>query len=130
VHHVLECIQRIDRYCQSGEDAFRGSDLVQDAVLRNLQTLAESTQRIGDGSPKALRPEVDWHAIAGFRNVLADDYLGINLDRVWEIVSVHLPALRLQMEAIRREADSPYLTTLTNSGELGGSRSRGHGNLQ
>lgn len=46
IHHVLECIDRITRYCESGEDSFRGSELIQDAVLRNLQTLAESTQRI------------------------------------------------------------------------------------
>ena len=85
---------------------FRASELIQDAVLRNLQTLAESTQRISDRL-KALHPEVDWRAIAGFRNVLAHDYLGINLVRVWEIVSVHLPVLGAQMEAIRQTADSP-----------------------
>ena len=47
IQHVLDCIERIDRYCQNEED-FRKSDLIQDAVLRNLQTLAEATQRIGD----------------------------------------------------------------------------------
>ena len=106
IHHVLDCVRRIDRYCQNGEDAFRASELIQDAVLRNLQTLAESTQRIGDRL-KALHPEVDWRAIAGFRNVLVHDYLGINLDRIWEIVSVHLPVLGSQMETIRHEADPP-----------------------
>ena len=80
--------------------------VLQDAVLRILQTLAESTQRIGDRL-KALHPEVDWRAIAGFRNVLVHDYLGINLVRVWEIVSVHLPVLGTQMEAIRQQANSP-----------------------
>jgi uncharacterized protein with HEPN domain len=106
IHHVIDCVRRIERYCQSGEKAFRESELVQDAVLRNLQTLAESTQRITD-SLKALHPEVDWRAIAGFRNVLVHDYLGINLVRIWEIVSIHLPALAAQMEAIRNEADPP-----------------------
>ena len=50
---------------------------------------------------------MDWRAIAGFRNVLVHDYLGINLVRVWEIVSVHLPVLGAQMEAIRDQADPP-----------------------
>lgn len=106
IHHILDCIRRIGCYCQNGEEAFRASELIQDAVLRNLQTLAESTQRIGDRL-KSLHPEVDWRAIAGFRNVLVHDYLGVNLERVWEIVSVHLPVLESQMEAIRHEADRP-----------------------
>jgi uncharacterized protein with HEPN domain len=106
IDHVLDCVRRIDRYCQDGEEVFRGSELIQDAVLRNLQTLAESTQRISEHL-KALHTEVDWRAIAGFRNVLVHDYLGINLVRVWEIVSIHLPVLVSQMEAIRHEADPP-----------------------
>jgi len=38
---------------------------------------------------------------------LVHDYLGINLDRVWEIVSVHPPVLRSQMEKIRHEVGPP-----------------------
>ena len=106
IHHVLDCVRRVDRYCKNGEDAFRASELIQDAVLRNLQTLAESTQRISDHL-KALHPEVDWRAIAGFRNILVHDYLGINLERIWEIVSVHLSVLESQIEAIRHEVDPP-----------------------
>ena len=102
IDHVLNCVRRIERYCQNGEAAFRESDLNPDAVLRNLQTLAESTQRVGDRL-RALHPEIDWRAIAGFRNILVHDYLGVNLDRVWEIVSVHLPVLRSQMETIRNQ---------------------------
>ena len=106
IHHILDCVRRIDRYCKNGENAFRASELIQDAVLRNLQTLAESTQRISDHL-KAFHPEVDWRAIAGFRNILVHDYLGINLERIWEIVSVHLPVLESQIEAIRPEVDPP-----------------------
>jgi uncharacterized protein with HEPN domain len=104
--HILNCVRRIDHYCHDGEDAFRESELIQDAVLRNLQTLAESTQRISEHL-KSLHPEVDWRAIAGFRNILVHDYLGINLHRVWEIISVHLPVLLSQMEAIRHETGPP-----------------------
>jgi uncharacterized protein with HEPN domain len=104
IHHVLDCLQRIQRYCKDGKEAFFSAELVQDAVLRNLQTLAESTKRISDDL-KDRHPEVDWRAVAGFRNVLVHDYLGINLERIWEIVSIHLPTLNSQMEAIRQEQD-------------------------
>jgi uncharacterized protein with HEPN domain len=104
LHHILDCIRRIQRYCDGGAQVFFSSELVQDAVLRNLQILGESSQRIGDHL-KAQHPEIDWRSIAGFRNVLVHDYLGINLERVWEIVSVHLPILEPQIEAIRRAVD-------------------------
>jgi uncharacterized protein with HEPN domain len=104
--HVLECVRRVQEFCQGGEDAFRGSELIQDAVLRNLQTLAESTQRISDPL-KVLHPEIDWRAIAGFRNILVHDYLGINLERVWEIVIAHLPLLGAQFEVIRMQVQRP-----------------------
>ena len=105
VSHVLDCIRKIENYCERGEPSFRSSDLIQDGVLRNLQTLAESTQRISD-AVKTLHPEVDWRSIAGFRNVLAHEYLGINLDHVWQVVSEQLPVLSSQMAAIRRELET------------------------
>ena len=50
---------------------------MQDAILRNLQVLCESAQRLS-GECKAQHPEVDWRAMSGFRNVLAHDYFGID----------------------------------------------------
>jgi len=41
--HIGECLARIESYITGGKDAFFASTLIQDAVLRNLQTLAEST---------------------------------------------------------------------------------------
>ncbi len=101
VEHVLECIERIQQYCRDGEAAFFASELIQDAVLRNLQVLAESTKRISD-TLQAAHPEVDWRGVAGFRNVLVHEYFRVNLTRVWEIVSADIPDLKIQMEAIRR----------------------------
>ena len=42
--HMLECTGRIDEYVGGDEARFRASRLIQDAVVRNLQTLAESSQ--------------------------------------------------------------------------------------
>jgi uncharacterized protein with HEPN domain len=45
VEHMLECIGRIERYVDNDRDRFMQSEIVQDAVVRNLQTLAESSQQ-------------------------------------------------------------------------------------
>jgi len=100
--HIQECIARIQQYTAAGREAFVADTKTQDAVLRNLHTLAESTQRLS-APLKARHPAVEWAAIAGFRNVLVHDYLGINLDRVWEIVESDLPDLKTHVDAMFAE---------------------------
>lgn len=100
--HIRECLSRIRQYTADGKDAFLRDTKTQDAVLRNLQTLAESTERLSE-TIKAAHPEVSWERIAGFRNVLVHDYLGINLARVWEIVEHGLPELTQHITAILAE---------------------------
>lgn len=101
--HVVESIARIERYVSAASrEAFAASSLVQDAVLRNLQVLAESSQRLSDNL-KVRHPEVPWRKIAGFRNVLVHDYLGVDPDRVWEILQNDLPQLKSSMQHILDE---------------------------
>lgn len=70
-----------------------GSDLLQDAVLRNLQTMAEATMRLSP-AVTLTEPGIDWRALTGFRNILVHNYLGIDLDQVWAITQREVPALR------------------------------------
>lgn len=92
--HISECIERIEAYV-SGIDkrAFMASSLVQDAVIRNLQIMAESTRRVSDRLKEA-QPKIDWHKIAGFRNILVHDYLGVDTERVWNIIENEIPVLK------------------------------------
>lgn len=43
--HSQECIARISRYTAGGSDPFFSDTLIQDATVRNLQVMAEPTQR-------------------------------------------------------------------------------------
>ena len=92
--HISECIERIEAYV-SGIDkrAFVASSLVQDAVIRNLQIMAESARRVSDRLKEA-QPKIDWHKIAGFRNILVHDYLGVDTERVWNIIENEIPVLK------------------------------------
>jgi uncharacterized protein with HEPN domain len=103
--HIDECIRRIESYVAAGgRDGYRMSTLIQDAVLRNLQTLAESTQRLSD-QIKATHTETDWRRLAGFRNILVHDYFGIDLDRVWNIIEHELPSLKTSVQTMFKELD-------------------------
>ena len=92
LEHIRECITRIQDYTAGGRSAFYEALLVQDAVVRNLQVLSESTQRLSD-SIEHTEPDIPWRAIRDFRNVLTHGYLQIDTEVVWSVVEKDLPAL-------------------------------------
>ncbi len=95
--HMRECVMRIDEYTGSDRARFEGSRLVQDAVVRNLQTLAESSQRLS-ADIKATEPQVPWRELAGFRNVIVHGYLGLDMASIWLVVEQDLPSLALALD--------------------------------
>lgn len=100
--HILECIKRIERYTVDGGKAFIDDTRTQDAVMRNLQILAESAQRLSN-ELRQKYPDIEWRNIAAFRNVAVHDYLGIDLKQIWDIVTDDLPVLKHQIETIVRD---------------------------
>lgn len=100
IDHMLDCIQRIDEYTGRDRERFFESSLIEDAVVRNLQTLAESSQHLSS-ELKAMFPSVPWRDISGFRNILVHDYLGIDSEVIWSVVDMDLPGLRDALEKMK-----------------------------
>jgi uncharacterized protein with HEPN domain len=99
---ILDRIERIETYVESGQPEFMNSSLIQDAVERNFSVIGEATKRI---SP-ALRdryPEVAWKQIAGFRDVIVHDYIGLQLEQIWATIEQSLPVLKAQITQILQE---------------------------
>lgn len=94
---MLECIESIERYSAARDIAL--DELTQDAVLRKLQILAESSKRVSEAL-KAEFSKVRWRELAGFRNVVVHDYLGIRVERILPIVRDDIPALKAQILGI------------------------------
>lgn len=105
IEHMLECVARIREYTRDGRNVFLRSGLIQDAVIRNLQTLAESSQHLSDAA-KDDEPSVPWKDMAGMRNILVHDYLGgVDIDTVWEVVDSRLPELEQALKRLFRQGN-------------------------
>ena len=65
------------------------------------RTIGQSVSRLSETLREA-HPEIDWRSIIGLRNVLVHDYLGINLERIWDIIERDVPALQRTVDAILR----------------------------
>jgi uncharacterized protein with HEPN domain len=104
-NHVIETIAVIFSYTENiSREDFLENKMLTDAVMRNLQILSESTQKISQKT-KDKYGNIPWKDISGFRNILVHDYLeGIDLNAVWNVVIRDLPKLHKGFLAIK-EAD-------------------------
>lgn len=96
--YIAESIQRVEEYLVGDVARLLGNVLIQDAVLRRLETLADASSKLPDDLQQR-HPEVAWRRIRGFRNVAAHAYEGIDMLRIWDIVENYLPALKAAVAA-------------------------------
>jgi len=97
--HILECIQRIERFTAGGKKRFLSDVMMQDAVLRNFEVIGEAAKRLDDAY-RAAHPQIPWRALAGLRDVLIHEYEGVDLERVWAVVDTELPGLSKAISAL------------------------------
>jgi uncharacterized protein with HEPN domain len=98
LQHILECIVRIEDYVRDGREAFLVDTKTQDAVVRNLEVIGQAVKDLGTETLGARDATVPWGAVAGLRNVLAHQYLGVDIGLVWRIVERDLPLLKGAVE--------------------------------
>ena len=96
---AVEQIELISRFCQQGRDAFFSDLLIQSAVLHRLALLGEACRGLSSALREA-HPEVPWPQIIAFRNVVIQEYFGIDLELVWGIVTEHLGALGERLRSV------------------------------
>lgn len=91
--HILEAIEKIRRYTANGKDSFFAQEVIQDAVVRNLEIIGEAAKRVPPEA-RASYPNISWKGMAGLRDVLIHDYEGLDLVRIWQVVESDLPLLQ------------------------------------
>ena len=101
--HILQAMARIERHT-AGVDAggFAASELVQDAVIRNLEVIGEAANNIQRVDPAftTAHPQVPWAVMYAMRNRLTHGYDTVDMAVVWKVVERDLPLLKAQVAAL------------------------------
>ena len=74
-------------------DVFVSTSHWQDAVIRQIEIIGEATKRLSK-QLCSQHPEVPWRRMAGLGDVLIHDYMGVDIEAVWEFTQKDLPGLK------------------------------------
>jgi uncharacterized protein with HEPN domain len=101
LEHIQTAIKKILRYLESiDEGEFRADELLQDAVIRNLEIIGEAVSKLS-AALKANYLDVPWTEISGMRNRLIHGYISVNLQIVWDTVQEILPKFSGRIQQIQ-----------------------------
>ena len=102
--HILRAIERIGRYTAGmDEGGFLYSELVQDAVIRNIEIIGEAANNILRVAPEfaAQHGDVPWQVMYTMRNRVSHGYDKVDLEIVWKTIQSDLPGLQSQIQRVQ-----------------------------
>jgi uncharacterized protein with HEPN domain len=81
------------------DPAQQDNAVLHDALLFQFVVIGEAVKRLAPETREAA-PEIPWINIAGLRDLIADEYFRIDIDRVLEIVNRDLPPLEQAIDRL------------------------------
>ncbi|MBI5550590.1 MAG: DUF86 domain-containing protein [Desulfobacterales bacterium] len=97
---IRNAIEEVAEFIEGmGFEEFRSDRKTVNAVIRSLEVLGEATKHIPDDFRKR-HPDIPWSKMAGMRDVLIHDYMGVDLKTVWKVAVERLPELAILMKSV------------------------------
>lgn len=98
-HIADECSYLLSISNGLSKDAFLDDETLKRAVVRSLEIIGEATKKI-PADFKVKWDAIQWKNMAGMRDRLIHDYIGVNYSIVWDVLINKIPDLNLQIQAV------------------------------
>ena len=107
LRHILdEATFLVSKATGVTEHQFLCDDTLKRAFVRSLEIIGEAAKKV-PADLKEKYPQIEWRSMAGMRDRLIHDYLGVDYDLVWDVVRNKIPHLRKEVEDILEKEDAP-----------------------
>lgn len=104
IRHIADSIKQIQAYTKEiDQEEFLKNRLIQDAVIRNFEVIGEATKNLS-AEFRMNHSQIQWKQIAGMRDKLIHDYIGVDLWAVWATVEDVLPTFQAQITEIIKKS--------------------------
>lgn len=99
---ILQHIESIIKYCADCHTLrdFSSDTMRLEATVFNLMQIGELAKESLSDEAKAQIKTIPWQQIYGMRNRIVHGYSGVNMQIVWDTVSVDIPMLHKELKSI------------------------------
>lgn len=101
-HIQDECLYIISVSENIMYDDFLADETLKRAVVRSLEIIGEATKKI-PADFKVKWNEIQWKSMAGMRDRLIHDYIGVNYTIVWDVMKNKIPYIHNQISTFLSE---------------------------
>lgn len=104
--HIIQAIQRIQHYTEDIDEVdFLGSEIVQDAVIRNIEIIGEASNSIEKHFTEfaRLHSELPLAFAYEMRNAVAHGYFKVDFEIVWKTIQFDLPSMEQEIKTVLQE---------------------------
>jgi uncharacterized protein with HEPN domain len=84
--------------------SFLNDETLKRAVVRSLEIIGEPAKKIPDAFRKS-QGTIEWKDMAGMRDRLIHDYMGLNYAIVWDVIRNKIPELHKHVVALIDELE-------------------------
>jgi uncharacterized protein with HEPN domain len=106
LHHILEAINNIGTFSAGKtKDDLYNNLMYRFSIERQLEIIGEAANNLS-GPLREQYSSIPWPQIISFRNFLAHEYFGLDLELIWSILINHVPSLKSDIEKILNDITS------------------------
>lgn len=104
-HIADECTYLLSVNKDLSKDDFLDDETLKRAVVRSLEIIGEATKKI-PADFKVKWSSIQWKNMAGMRDRLIHDYIGVNYSIVWDVFNNKIPELNDQIQDVLNKESS------------------------
>ncbi len=98
-HIADECLYIISATGNLSKDEFLDNETLKRAIVRSLEVIGEATKKV-PADFKVKWNSIQWKNMAGMRDRLIHDYIGINYSIVWDVAKNKIGELNEQIQEV------------------------------